>query len=129
MICHYFQKSGHIRPKCFKFLKDMRNKQSSRDQYVQHRDDSRDRYISRRREHKNRGRSRDRIRCHMLALRSEVAYQDGLWILDGGCSRHMTGNLDYITNVKGYEAGTGAFGDGKVAKVLGKGTLKVDGMP
>ena len=129
VICHYCQKSGHIRPKCFKFLKDMRAKRSSRDQYVHHRDDSRDKVISRRRERRNRGRSRESMKCYMLALRSKLAYQDESWILDSGCSRHMTGNLDHITNFRGYEAGTVAYGDGKVARILGRGTLKVDGMP
>ncbi|GKG33344.1 hypothetical protein Tco_0433503, partial [Tanacetum coccineum] len=42
-----------------------------------------------------------------------------------GCSRHMTGNMSYLSDFKGFDGGYVTFGGGaKRGKITGKGTLK-----
>nr|GFB25650.1 ribonuclease H-like domain-containing protein [Tanacetum cinerariifolium] len=44
---------------------------------------------------------------------------------DSGCSRHMTGNISYLTDFKKYDGGYFAFGVGaKCGKITGKGTIR-----
>ncbi|GKA40027.1 putative ribonuclease H-like domain-containing protein, partial [Tanacetum coccineum] len=45
--------------------------------------------------------------------------------VDSGCSRHMTGNMSYITNFKEFDGGYVTFGGGsKGGRITSKGTLK-----
>ncbi|GJS80525.1 ribonuclease H-like domain-containing protein [Tanacetum coccineum] len=45
--------------------------------------------------------------------------------VDSGCSRHMTGNMSYISNFKEFDGGYVTFvGGAKGGKITGKGTLK-----
>nr|GEU65292.1 hypothetical protein [Tanacetum cinerariifolium] len=42
-----------------------------------------------------------------------------------GCSRHMTGNISYLTDFKEHDGGYVAFGGGaKCGKITGKGTIR-----
>nr|GEW81446.1 hypothetical protein [Tanacetum cinerariifolium] len=44
---------------------------------------------------------------------------------DSGCSRHMTGNVSYLTDFKEHDRGYVAFGGGaKGSKITGKGTIR-----
>ncbi|GJY01362.1 ribonuclease H-like domain-containing protein [Tanacetum coccineum] len=44
---------------------------------------------------------------------------------DSGCSRHMTGNMSYLTDFKEFDGGYVTFGGGaRGEKITGKGTLK-----
>ncbi|GKA63902.1 hypothetical protein Tco_0763508 [Tanacetum coccineum] len=45
----------------------------------------------------------------------------GFW--DSGCSRHMTGNISYLSDFEPYDGGYVSFGDGG-GKITGKGTIK-----
>ncbi|GJY31193.1 hypothetical protein Tco_0414688 [Tanacetum coccineum] len=46
-------------------------------------------------------------------------------VIDSGCSRHMTGNLSYLTNYEEIDRGYVAFGGNpKGGKITGKGTIK-----
>nr|GFA94935.1 putative ribonuclease H-like domain-containing protein [Tanacetum cinerariifolium] len=45
----------------------------------------------------------------------------GYW--DSGCSRHMTGNISYLSNFKPFDGGYVSFGQGG-CKITGKGTIK-----
>nr|GEU61130.1 hypothetical protein [Tanacetum cinerariifolium] len=45
----------------------------------------------------------------------------GYW--DSGCSRHMTGNISYLSDYKPYDRGYVSFGQGG-CKITGKGTIK-----
>nr|GEU79753.1 hypothetical protein [Tanacetum cinerariifolium] len=47
----------------------------------------------------------------------------GYW--DSGCSRHMTGNISYLTNYEPYDGGYVSFGQGG-CKITGKGTIKIE---
>ncbi|GJS16991.1 hypothetical protein Tco_0411463 [Tanacetum coccineum] len=45
--------------------------------------------------------------------------------VDSGCSRHMTGNMSYLSDFKKFDGGYVTFGGGaKGGKITGKGTLK-----
>ncbi|GJZ27522.1 hypothetical protein Tco_0571775 [Tanacetum coccineum] len=47
--------------------------------------------------------------------------------VDSGCSRHMTGNMSYLSNFKEFDGGYITFGgEAKGGKITGKGTLKTD---
>ncbi|GJT87871.1 putative ribonuclease H-like domain-containing protein [Tanacetum coccineum] len=47
--------------------------------------------------------------------------------VDSGCSRHMTGNIAYLTDFKEYNGGYVTFGGGAYGgRITGKGTLKTD---
>ncbi|GKF27225.1 hypothetical protein Tco_0083119, partial [Tanacetum coccineum] len=45
----------------------------------------------------------------------------GFW--DSGCSRHMTGNISYLSDYEPYDGGYVSFGYGG-GKITGKGTIK-----
>ncbi|GJR39695.1 hypothetical protein Tco_1215379 [Tanacetum coccineum] len=46
-------------------------------------------------------------------------------VIDSGCSRHMTGNMSYLTDYKEIDGGYVAFGGNpKGGKITGKGTIK-----
>ncbi|GKE32245.1 hypothetical protein Tco_1451567 [Tanacetum coccineum] len=46
-------------------------------------------------------------------------------VIDSGCSRHMTGNMSYITDFKEIDGGYIAFGGNlKGGKITGRGTIK-----
>nr|GEV51345.1 uncharacterized mitochondrial protein AtMg00810-like [Tanacetum cinerariifolium] len=47
----------------------------------------------------------------------------GYW--DSGCSRHMTGNLSYLSEYEPYDGGYVSFGQGG-GKITGKGIIKTD---
>ncbi|GJZ56651.1 putative ribonuclease H-like domain-containing protein [Tanacetum coccineum] len=47
--------------------------------------------------------------------------------VDSGCSKHMTGNMSYLTDFKEFDGGYVAFGGGaKGGKITSKGTIKTD---
>ncbi|GJS91050.1 ribonuclease H-like domain-containing protein [Tanacetum coccineum] len=50
---------------------------------------------------------------------------DDKGFVDSGCSRHMTGNIAYLSDFKQFDGGYVAFGGGAYGgKISGKGTLK-----
>ncbi|GJU17610.1 hypothetical protein Tco_1145576 [Tanacetum coccineum] len=48
--------------------------------------------------------------------------------VDSGCSRHMTGNIAYLSNFKEFDRGYVTFGGGAYGGRTGKGTLKTDNL-
>ncbi|GKA60135.1 hypothetical protein Tco_0759448 [Tanacetum coccineum] len=51
--------------------------------------------------------------------------QEDQGYVDSGCSRHMTGNMSYLSNFKEFDGGYVTFGRGaKGGRITGKGTLK-----
>ena len=45
-----------------------------------------------------------------------------MWYVDSGCSRHMTGNISYLTDFEEFDGGYVAFGrNAKGGKITGKG--------
>ncbi|GJV76415.1 putative ribonuclease H-like domain-containing protein [Tanacetum coccineum] len=55
--------------------------------------------------------------------------QDDTGFVDSGCSRHMTGNMAYLSDFKEFNRGYVAFGGGAYGgRITGKGTLKTDSL-
>ncbi|GJT45142.1 retrovirus-related pol polyprotein from transposon TNT 1-94 [Tanacetum coccineum] len=51
--------------------------------------------------------------------------QEDQGYVDSGCSRHMTGNMSYLSDFKEFDGGYVTFGGGaKGGRITGKGTLK-----
>ena len=42
------------------------------------------------------------------------------WYFDSGCSRHMTSNKSFFTNLTQFNEGNVTFGDGNIASVKEK---------
>ncbi|GJZ23586.1 ribonuclease H-like domain-containing protein [Tanacetum coccineum] len=56
---------------------------------------------------------------------SKSIYKRDQAYVDSGCSRHMTGNMSYLSDFKEFNRGHVTFGGGaKGGKITGKGTLK-----
>ncbi|GJT20480.1 putative ribonuclease H-like domain-containing protein [Tanacetum coccineum] len=55
--------------------------------------------------------------------------QDDTGFVDSGCSRHMTGNIAYLSDFKKFDGGYVTFGGGAHGgRISGKGTLKTDSL-
>ncbi|GJW59265.1 putative ribonuclease H-like domain-containing protein [Tanacetum coccineum] len=55
--------------------------------------------------------------------------QDDTGFIDSGCSRHMTGNIAYLSDFKEFDRGYVTFGGGAHGgRISGKGTLKTDSL-
>ncbi|GKB56217.1 putative ribonuclease H-like domain-containing protein, partial [Tanacetum coccineum] len=55
--------------------------------------------------------------------------QDDTGFFDSGCSRHMTGNIAYLSDFKEFDGGYVTFGGGAHGgRIFGKGTLKTDSL-
>ncbi|XP_075512784.1 uncharacterized protein LOC142548375 [Primulina tabacum] len=61
---------------------------------------------------------------------SNATYTEkGICYFDSGCSRHMTGSKDYLTDYVELRNGHVTYGGGAKGRIAGKGTLNVDGLP
>ncbi|GJY74402.1 putative ribonuclease H-like domain-containing protein [Tanacetum coccineum] len=55
--------------------------------------------------------------------------QDDTGFVDSGCSRHMTGNIAYLSDFKEFDGGYVTFGGGAHGdRISGKGTLKTNSL-
>ncbi|GKB64358.1 hypothetical protein Tco_0920544 [Tanacetum coccineum] len=55
--------------------------------------------------------------------------QDDTGFIDSGCSRHMTGNIAYLSDFKEFDGGYVTFrGGAHGGRMFGKGTLKTDSL-
>ncbi|WP_216668082.1 hypothetical protein, partial [Proteus mirabilis] len=68
------------------------------------------------------------LRCH-IAYTLLKAVTTNTWYFDSGCSRHMTRTQKYLKDYQCVNEGHVTFGDGIRGKVVGKGTLNVNGLP
>ncbi|GJQ97541.1 putative ribonuclease H-like domain-containing protein [Tanacetum coccineum] len=60
-----------------------------------------------------------------MSYLSETAHSTDKGVIDSGCSRHMTGNMSYLTDYEEIDGGYVAFGGNpKGGKITGKGTIK-----
>ncbi|KAG9453481.1 hypothetical protein H6P81_006385 [Aristolochia fimbriata] len=111
-VCHYCSAYGHIRPLCYKLLRDWR---WSGSQML----------------------SKPPSNCVWMkkklslyaAHAARKSSSDGTWYFDRGCSRHMIGNAGNLTDIHREDGGQVTFGDGAKGAVIGRGRLKVDGLP
>ncbi|KAA0040962.1 putative mitochondrial protein [Cucumis melo var. makuwa] len=72
------------------------------------------------------------IRTTAKSLRKTCYYcgrKDNAWYFVSGCSRHMTGNISYFTNLKDCVIGHVTFGDGAKGKIIAKGNIDNNNLP
>jgi len=60
------------------------------------------------------------------ALAAQVEEKDD-WVIDSGCSHHMTGDKDKFLDLERYEGGMVKFGDNSAGRIRGRGTISFDG--
>ncbi|XP_062088723.1 uncharacterized protein LOC133795284 [Humulus lupulus] len=99
-ICHFCNRRGHIRPRCYLLQSYLRNLVGSQ--------------VSSSRS--------------SLAERKEYK-EDDQWYFDSGCSKHMTGNKLLLNNYKEGTEGLVTFGDGNKGAILGRGDLMLKNLP
>ena len=51
------------------------------------------------------------------------------WYFDSGCSRHMTGNRSFFSELKECTSGHVTFGDGVRGRIIAKGNIAKDNLP
>ena len=61
------------------------------------------------------------VRCNMACVTYDFDSDEPLYY-DSGCSRHMTGNAEYLEEVSKVKGGKVTFGDGGYGIIKGKGT-------
>ncbi|GJY61168.1 retrotransposon protein [Tanacetum coccineum] len=59
-----------------------------------------------------------------VCLKCDLLSDD--WIVDSGCSKHMTGNRSLFTSYKAYDGGHVVFGSNLKGKVIGGGNISHD---
>ncbi|XP_024019817.1 uncharacterized protein LOC112091153 [Morus notabilis] len=126
-ICYYCSFPGHIRPQCYKYLNALKQGMHLNSPNVARK--------TPRRKIDGDNRSTRKVWVRKSDLRFYVAYTflkastTNSWYFDSGCSRHMTGERSLLKNFKSLTDGHVTFGDGVKGRVLGRGTLDVDGLP
>jgi len=60
------------------------------------------------------------------ALATQVEEKDD-WVIDSGCSHHMTGDKNKFLDLERYEGGMVKFGDNFAGRIRGRGTISFDG--
>ncbi|CAM8917541.1 unnamed protein product [Rhodiola kirilowii] len=111
-ICYYCNKRGHIKPRCYEFLAYLRKlKQKPVPQVRQV------------------WRVKQKEEVCLAAYCSTSHLKRGRWFFDSGCSAHMTGDPNFLADIKSFKGQSVTFRNGVKGKVIGKGTLKVQGLP
>ncbi|XP_062094311.1 uncharacterized protein LOC133800368 [Humulus lupulus] len=122
-ICHFCNKRGHIRPRCYKwqvYLKAMIDRLNS----FQHLN----RFTGKLPSSEWKPKSDLNKNVALVAHTSLSAFQEEQWYVDSGCSRHMTGNRNVLVNYKEGNEGAVTFGDGNKGQIFGKGDLVLNGI-
>ncbi|XP_075504520.1 uncharacterized protein LOC142541961 [Primulina tabacum] len=122
-ICHYCHKAGHIKPFCYKLRDDYLNWQSNRVLHNTKHNTSVKKSTTRKI-----WVSKTVIRCNVVytSLKTNIV---GAWYFDSGCSRHMIGSKEHVTDYVEVKTGRVTYGGGAKGRIVGKGTLNVDGLP
>ncbi|XP_073064132.1 uncharacterized protein [Primulina eburnea] len=126
-ICHYCYRPGHIKPYCFKLRDDYKRWESGQ-VLPQVLYNTRRNTANRKPTVKRVWVPKAKIQCSVIytSLKTNIA---GIWYFDSGCSRHMTGSKDHLIDYVELRSGHVTYGGGAKGRIVGKGTLNVDGLP
>ena len=116
--CHFCNIIGHIRPRCYKFIKFLRMKKNEKSFYAPRTTPKIKVELDNKSPNKLWIRRSD-LFCN-VAYTSLKAITTDSWYFDSGCSRHMTGNRKYLTDYHIVAKSHVSFGDGEKGRVLGK---------
>ena len=115
-ICYFCGRAGHIWRYCLNYLLFMRRRLDTRQT----------KYL-------RRPRTEWHPKIHTesckVALTSVKSLNSGDWYFDSGCFRHMTGNIDFFSELSECKVGSVVFGHGGKGKIIGKGTINRPGLP
>ncbi|KAA0045248.1 gag-pol polyprotein [Cucumis melo var. makuwa] len=120
------QKKGHTRSFCYKLLRDRRHQQKSK--LINQQNNCR----LTKRNNNVRGtamiwRVKTSENCN-VAFTTVQTHVDA-WYFDSGCSRHMTGNQSFFTELEECASGHVTFGDGAKGKIIAKGNIDKSNLP
>ena len=114
-ICHYCNKRGHIRPRCFQFFIDLRRANQQR--------------FPPRRPERQEWVKKSENKCNVAFISLKASTKQS-WYFDSRCSRHMTGERSFLEDVQPCDRTHHVtFRDGTSSNVLGKGNLCVSSLP
>ena len=130
-ICHFCNKPGHIRPKCFEYrniFKISRHENYHSKFAAKSRKTPKHKIDLKKNVVKKIWIKKSDLICYVAHTSLKVV-STNFWYFDSGCSKHMTGDKKFLKNYKTIDVGHVTFGDGVKARVLGKGTLDFEGLP
>ncbi|VFQ73264.1 unnamed protein product [Cuscuta campestris] len=108
-VCFYCRKKGHIKRQCHQ-LKNKKKKRGTAKGFT--------RTVMK------------WVPKHMASsANSCLKVTPDQWLLDSGCSHHMTGDKQNLLNIQPMEGGNVRFGGGAHGQIIGIGTLHVSGLP
>ncbi|GFP94262.1 pullulanase 1 chloroplastic [Phtheirospermum japonicum] len=125
-VCHHCGERGHIRPFCWKIVgKQSLFKRSKLT--AESRDDFRFLNTKTYARVKQVWVKKNEIKCNMIYL-SLKSYVPVTWYFDSGCSKHMIGSEDLLSNTVKFQGGKVKYGGGANGQIIGQGTLHVPGI-
>jgi len=108
LICNYCKKKGHIKANCYK----LKNKQQAQQQdQIKKEQSAEASYV-------------DTFETEVLTV-SEGSCPRHQWLLDSGCSYHMTPYRDWFSSYDSIEGGVVLLGNNVSCKVFGIGSVKI----
>ncbi|KAI3454250.1 hypothetical protein Pfo_010913 [Paulownia fortunei] len=113
-ICNFYNLSGHIQPRCFRFKKALRNGMnfgSPASAMLQ-----------------QKSKLKSDLRCFIADISLKACNND-TWYFNSGCSKHMIGDKEKLKGYQSVNEGHIIFRDGEKGCVLEKGVLNVEGLP
>ncbi|CAM8886394.1 unnamed protein product [Rhodiola kirilowii] len=111
--CFFCNQVGHIRARCHEFHMTFRKEKQVQKPRM-----------------KQVWRVKQKNEVCYVAFSSSSHLKKEKWYFDSGCSRHMTGNPEFLTSIEECKGSSNVtFGDGVESKVIGKGILNVQGLP
>ncbi|KAA0041515.1 gag-pol polyprotein [Cucumis melo var. makuwa] len=115
-ICYFCGWDGHIRQNCLNYrLLTCRQLDTQQTKYL--------------RSPRTEWHRKIHIENCKVALTSVKGLNSSDWYFDSRCSRHMTGNADFFSDLSECKARSIVFGDGEKEKIIGKGTTNRSGLP
>lgn len=68
---------------------------------------------------------KDKAKSSLIVQTAIHVERINLWVVDSGCSNHMTGDKKKFINLDDWNGGSLRFGDNSSIKIKGKGTLNI----
>ena len=70
---------------------------------------------------------RDKRKSLLVQAALKVQRKKSSWILDSGCTSHMTGDKTKLNNLNNFNGGSVKFDNNGDAKIVGKGHVSLNG--